>query len=86
VCVLLTFIFQDSQAFAEKEQARHESRERNAVERPDNTPNDPVTALRSVPGFHFVSKFSGESLTSDFAPPGRISLQFSLEQVKIGVS
>jgi len=28
-----------------------ESRERNAMERPDH-PSNPVTALRSVPGFH----------------------------------
>ena len=31
----------------------HERRERNEVERPDQPANDPVTALRSVPGFHW---------------------------------
>jgi len=31
------------------------SRERNAVKRPDQPAFDPVTALRSVPGFHWFS-------------------------------
>jgi len=38
------------------------SRERNEVERPDQPANDPVTALRSVPGFHNISGFHSSSL------------------------
>ncbi|MCL2623844.1 MAG: M56 family metallopeptidase [Planctomycetaceae bacterium] len=34
------------------------SRERNAVKRPDRTQDDPVTALRSVPGCHYVRRLT----------------------------
>ena len=56
----------DSQAARQFEQLRYvcytlhkdvvnESRKRNAVEQPDQLANDPVTVLRSVPGFHLTN-------------------------------